>query len=53
MNDPRIRLSTYLLVEAKKNAEIAALVCTGEVHEGYLAGVSSGKQPMKQHFNWH
>ena len=51
MNDPRMRLYTHLLVEAEKNAEIVALVCTGEVHKGYLAGVSSGKQSMKQDFN--
>ena len=51
MNYPRIRLSTHLLVETKKNAETVALVCTGKVLKNYLTEVSSRKQPMKQDFN--
>ena len=53
MNDSRIRLSTHLLVEAKKNAETVALVCTGKVLKNYLAEDSNRKQTMKQDFNQH
>ena len=53
MNYPRIRLSTHLLVEAKKNAETVALVCTGKVLKNFFAEVSNRKQTMKQDFNQH
>ena len=46
MNDPRIRLSTHLLVEAKKNAETVALMCKRKVLKNYLAEVSNRKQTM-------
>ena len=47
MNDSRIRLSTFLIVETKKDTKTVALVCAGEPFKNHLAEVSSGKQPIK------
>ena len=53
MNDSRIWLSTFLMVETKKDTKAVALVCAGKLIKNSLAEVSNRKQTMKQDFNQH